>query len=531
MGNTMADVLIRNGKVIDGSGSPGVVQDVLLEKNRIVEIGHLGDVQAGRVIDAAGMVVCPGFIDIHSHVDATHTFFPETDSFAAQGITTVVTGNCGFSDAPKSQAGIEQASAIMGEAARLTPFSEWDSFGSYLDFITRNGVTLNVFPLVGQGTIRTKVMGYSAERPDEDQIEQMQELVIQCMEEGAGGLSTGLIYSPGSFSFTDELIEVTRPVGKRGGIYFSHVRGEAETLLDAIAEEITIGKQTGAAVQHCHFKAMYPRNWDKAARGLEMIDAACADGIDMTADMYPYTAGSSGLIFFLPQWAQEGGIADILSRVADPTTRAKMAKDMDGDGVLRVDDWSMVMIPNSANPAHIGRTVAEMAADESKSAQEWVFDAILETKGYISCIMYSMSEDNLKMEMRHPRLMFGTDGIGLPFEGPMAVGAPHPRNFGTYPRFFGKYVRQEKVIPLEEAVWKATGFPAQKLRLKERGLLRKGYKADLVIFNPDTILDTSDYIHPYQRPVGIEAVFINGVLVMDHGVHTKARPGVVTTWE
>ena len=527
----MVDVLIRNGKVIDGSGSPGETRDILLEKNQIVDVGSFGYVHADQVIDADGLVVCPGIIDMHSHVDATHTFFPETDSYVAQGITTVVTGNCGFSMGPKSDAGIEQSAALMGEAARLTPFSEWDSFGSYLDFITKKGVSLNVFPLVGQGTVRTAVMGYSAERPSEEQLEQMQELVIQCMEEGAGGISTGLIYSPGSFASTGELIEVTRPVGKRGGIYFSHVRGEAETLLDAMQEEITIGKKTGAAIQHCHYKAMHPGNWDKAAAGLKMIEAACADGIDMTADMYPYTAGSSGLIYMLPQWAQEGGLKQVLSRVADPASRKKMAKDMAGGGIYSVEDWEKVMIPNSANPAHVGRTVAEMAVEAGKTPHEWVFDAILETKGNISTIMYSVSEENLKIQMQHPNMMFGTDGIGLPFDGPMAIGAPHPRNFGTYPRILGKYVRDEQVLSLEEAIWKSTGFPAQKLRLRERGLVRKGYKADLMIFNPNTIIDTADYIKPYQRPVGIEMVFINGVVVMDHGVHTKAHPGVITTRE
>lgn len=527
----MVSVLIRNGKVIDGSSAPAETKDILLEKNQILDIGSFGDVPAERVIDAAGLVVCPGMIDMHSHVDATHTFFPETDSYVAQGITTVVTGNCGFSMAPTSPVGIEQAAAVMGEAAHLTPFSEWSSFGSYLDYIIKKGVTLNVFPLVGQGSIRTAVMGCSAQRPSEEQLEEMQDLVIRCMEEGAGGISTGLIYSPGSFSSTDELIEVTRPVGKRGGIYFSHVRGEAETLLDGIQEEITIGKKTGTTIQHCHYKAMYQRNWDKAAKGLEMIEAARADGIDMTADMYPYKAGSSGLIFMLPQWALEGGITSILARCADPTARKKMSQDMLEGSVFRVDDWGLVMIPTSTNPTHIGRTVIEMAGEAGKTPHEWVFDAILETKGNIHTIMYSVSEENLRMQMRHPNMMFGTDGIGLPFEGPMATGAPHPRNFGTYPRILGKYVREEKVLSLEEAIWKSTGYPAQKLRLKERGLIRKGYKADILIFDPNTIMDTADYIKPYNRPVGVDMVFINGVVAMDHGVQTKARPGVVTTWE
>ena len=527
----MVDVIIRNGRVIDGSGAPAETKDILLENNSIADIGDFENITAERIIDAKGMVVCPGIIDMHSHVDATHTFYPETESYIAQGITTVVTGNCGFSLAPKSQAGIEQAAATMGQTAYLTPFSEWESFGSYLDFVTKNGVSLNLFPLVGQGTVRTAVMGHSAQHPTDAQIEQMQDLVIQSMDEGAGGISTGLIYSPGSYASTDELVEVTRPVGKRNGIYFSHVRGEADTLLDAIREEITIGKKTGAAIQHCHYKAMHPKNWDKAAKGLQMIEAACTEGINMSADMYPYTAGSSGLIYLLPQWALEGGIKDILVRLADPSDRKRMMEDMRSDELYGVEDWGKVLIPNSVNPKHIGRTVAEMADEETKTPQEWVFDAILETGGTISIIMYTGSEENLKMQMRFPNMMFGTDGVGLPFEGPMAIGAPHPRNFGTYPRILGKYVREEKVISLEEAIWKSTGFPAQKLLLRNRGLIRKGYKADILIFNPETIIDKADFINPYQRPVGIEIVIINGVVVMEQGVHSKTRPGVITTRE
>ncbi|MEM5773622.1 MAG: amidohydrolase family protein, partial [Anaerolineaceae bacterium] len=430
----MVDILIRNGKVIDGSGSPAETKDLLLDKDKILDIGFFDGVSADRVIDAAGLVVCPGFIDMHSHLDATHTFLPDSEGYAAQGITTVVTGNCGISMAPSSQASLEQTVAVMGEAAYLIPAEAGESFGGYLDFITKQGISLNVFPLVGQGAVRAAVMGMTGEAPSEEQMEEMQELVIRCMEEGAGGISTGLIYPPGSFTSTEELIEVTRPVGKRGGFYFSHVRGEGDTLLDAIQEEITIGRKTGTAIQH-------PQNWEKARQGLEMIDAACADGLDMTADMYPYTAGSSGLIYMLPPWALQGGMEQIAMRLMDPAVRNRMQQDMISGNVYRADDWSKVIIPSSANPAHIGRPISEMAEEAHKSPHEWVFDALLETKGNIVTIMHSMSEENVHLQMRHEKMMFGTDGFGLPFDGPLAVGAPHPRNFGTYPRIFGKYVR------------------------------------------------------------------------------------------
>ena len=525
----MVDLLIRNGKVIDGSGSPAVMKDIVLEGDRIVDMGCFPDIAAERVIDATGLVVCPGFIDMHSHVDATHTFLPDSEGYAAQGITTVVTGNCGISVAPSSNASMEQTIAVMGEAAHLIPAEAGKTFGGYLDFITAQGISLNVFPLVGQGAIRAAVMGMAGGAPTEDQMEKMQELVIRCMEEGAGGISTGLIYPPGSYTSTEELVEVTRPVGKRGGFYFSHVRGEGDTLLEAIQEEIVIGRKTGAAIQHSHYKAMQPQNWDKASRGLEMIDEACAEGLDMTADMYPYTAGSTGLVYLLPPWATEGGMGQIAKRLTDPAIRERMKRDMSEGTVYRADDWRQVIIPSSANPAHIGRSVSEMAEEAGKSPFDWVFDALLETGGNIGTIMHSMSEDNVQLEMRHPKMMFGTDGFGLPLDGPLAVGAPHPRNFGTFPRILGKYVREDRVISLEEAIWKACGFPAQKLRLQERGLLCKGYKADLVLFNPETIVDKATFLKPFQRSLGIENVIVNGKLVMDHGVHTQARPGVVLT--
>jgi N-acyl-D-amino-acid deacylase len=527
----MVDLFVRNGKVMDGSGAKAESKDILLEKGRIIDTGDFGNIQADKVIDARGLVVCPGFIDMHSHEDMTNLFAPDAESFVAQGITTVVTGNCGISMAPISEATREQAFSLMDEAEKLILLSAWHSFGSYLEYLSKNGIAINVFPLVGQGAIRSAVMDQTAAHPTEDQMRQMQELVIQCMEEGATGISTGLMYPPGSYASTEELVEVTRPVGKRGGIYFSHVRGEGDTLLDAIQEEIIIGRKTGAAIQHSHYKAMWPGNWDKSLTGLQMIDQARAEGIDMTTDMYPYAASSTLLTALLPGWAQEGGLNEIFVRIADSATRKKMTESMKSGGVFFMEDWSKVIIPNSANPAHIGRDIASLAAEAGKTPHDWIFDAVLETKGNIGVIIFSMSEDNVKTQMKHPGMMFGTDGFGMPFEGPLAVGAPHPRSFGTFPRILGKYVRQEKVLSLEEAIYKMCGFPAQKLHLKERGLIKKGYKADIVLFNPDTIIDKADFTNPFQRPPGIEMVLVNGVTVIDHGVHSKARPGVITSRE
>ena len=401
--------------------------------------------------------------------------------------------------------------------------------GGFLDYLKEIGVSLNVTPIVGQGLIRSAVVGFSAERPTEDQMDEMQRLVEQAMDEGAIGISTGLIYPPGSYASTEELIEVTKPVGRRGGIYFSHIRGEGDSLLEATREEIEIGRKTGARIHHSHFKAAGRENWGLAEPALQLIDDANAEGLQMTSDMYPYTAGATSLIAILPEWAQEGGLEDIVKRLSDKATRVKMTESMKNEGFFKVAEWDKVLIPGSANPAHKGKYIAELADAEGKTPHEWIFDALLETRGQIGMILFMMSEDNVKKQLSHPSMMIGTDGSGVPFEGKFAQGGAHPRSLGTFPRVLGKYVREEKALTLEDAVRRMTGYPAWKLGFSDRGLIQTGYQADLVVFDPETILDKSDFIKPFQKPVGIDYVLVNGQTVVKDNVHTHARPGVITT--
>ena len=526
----MAALLIKNGKVIDGSGAPAIEADVLLENGKIKEIGNLQDIQADEILDASGKIVSPGFIDMHSHGDLGIYSIPEADSIVHQGITTAVTGNCGVSPAPISDVMKEQIGALGGaEEDDSVPWERFNTFGGFLDYLEEIKHSVNIHPIVGQGAIRVAVMGSTQEKPTPDQMKEMQKLVEQCMDEGAIGISTGLIYPPGSYAFTEELIEVTRPVGKRNGYYFSHVRGEGDTLLEATKEEIEIGRQTGAAIHHSHYKAAGRDNWGLAPLGLELIDKARAEGLDMTSDMYPYVAGSTSLVAILPEWAQEGGVQAIFERLMNKETRKTMTESMKTEGFFKVAEWDKVLIPDSANPKHVGKYIAELAEEESKSPYEWIFDALLETKGMIGMILFMMDEENVKMQMTHPSMMIGTDGGGLPFEGPMAVGAPHPRSFGTFPRVLGKYVREEKVLSLEDAVWRMSGYPAQKLRFSDRGLIKKGYKADVVVFDPLTVVDNANFVNPYQRPSGIDYVLVNGEFVIREGKHTHARPGVITS--
>ena len=524
----MLNILIQNGLVVDGSGAPRHRADVAIEGDHIVEVGRLEGAQAEVAIDASGCVVTPGFVDMHSHTDFTLPVNPTADSLVHQGITTAVVGQCGASPAPLLDETREQVLAMMESEEAPLPWDRWSTFGSYLGHLRQIGTSINVVPLVGQGTVRSAVMAFAAGPANDEQVARMQAEVVKAMEEGAIGVSTGLIYPPGSYASTEELIAVTRPAGERGGFYFSHIRGEGDTLLEAIAEAIRIGRETGAAVQISHFKASGRDNWGKSSRALELIDQARAEGMDVTADMYPYLAGSTSLSATLPEWAQEGGKEAILKRLGDAETCQKMAADMQSTGSFRITEWDKVLISSSPrNRDYEGCYVADLVAEVGKSPYDWVFDVLLETELAVSMVHFVMSEDNRKLELRHPAMMIGTDGAGRATEGPLAKGVPHPRSYGTCPRVLGHYVREQGVISLEEAIWKMSGFPAQKLRWSDRGLVKKGYKADLVILDPDTVADRATYEAPHQYPVGITHVIVNGELVVHDDSHTRARPGRV----
>lgn len=528
----MLDVLIQNAEIIDGTKAPRYKGDIAIEGEQIVAIGPQAGVAAQTVIDAAGRVVVPGFIDMHSHADLTLLAAPEGESLVHQGITTVVTGQCGLSPAPlnsKNKRETLRAINTLGAPTASIPWDEMSSFSAFLDYLQQLKPAVNVVPLVGQGMISAAVLGYSAASPSGDQIKQMQRLVHDAMDSGAFGISTGLIYPPGSFTPTEELVQMVKPVAEHNGLYFSHIRGESETLIEAIQEAIEIGRQVGVPVQISHFKAAGRSNWDKAARALALIDQARAEGLDVTADMYPYLAGLTHLAVLLPQWALEGGVMGVLRRLTLPWERRKIIQAMRvGEEQIAEDiTWDQILICKSRKKAYLLRYISELATQEGKDPYTWVLDALLKTLGDIAMVIFLMSEDNVKMQLQHSAMMIGTDGFGLATEGPMASGALHPRSFGTYPRLLGHYVREEGVLSLEEASWKASGLPAQKLRLANRGAIKKGYQADLVIFEPGVIQDQATYAEPLQYPSGIDYVLVNGEVVIDQGKQTTARPGKV----
>jgi N-acyl-D-amino-acid deacylase len=520
------DVLIRGGTVFDGSGALPRPADVAIEGERILAVERLPGAEAGHVIDATGLAVAPGFIDMHSHADFVLPGLPTADSKVHQGFTLEVVGNCGASPAPLTPL---RRQDVIDTALTVPPLRwDWTSFGSYLDRLREAGTSLNVAALVGHGTVRIAGMGTGDGRPGPAELEAMQAVVRQAMEEGAVGLSTGLIYPPGVFADTEEIVALARTAGDAGGFYASHIRGEGDTLLVAIAEAIEVGRRAALPVQISHLKASGRTNWPKMAEAIALIERARAEGLDVTADMYPYPAGSTGLTALLPTWAHVGGRDALLARLADPAGRARLREALDGRGLAADAGWQSIFISGCpAMPRYEGRTLAEIAAERGQPASEAVIDLLHEVRADADMILFMMSEDNVALGLRQPWVMIGSDGEGRAVEGPYAAGKPHPRNYGTCPRLLGHYVRERGVVALEEAVRKMTTLPAGKLHLRDRGVLRPGAFADVVVFDPAAVADTATFTDPHRYPRGIPWVLVNGRPVVADGRHTGARPGRV----
>jgi N-acyl-D-amino-acid deacylase len=511
---------------VDGSGAPRFRSDVGVERGRIVDLDLLDDAEAELVIDASGCVVAPGFVDMHSHADFSLPINPTADSLVHQGVTTTVTGQCGHSPAPLLDQTREQVIAAVEAVDMPLPWHRWTTFGSYLDHLRQTGSSLNLLPLVGHATVRSGILGFKANSPSPDQMARMRGEVIKAMEAGAGGVSSGLIYPPGSYASTEELISFTQPISGHKGIYFSHIRGECSTLRPAIAEAIHIGREAGVPVQISHFKVYGRDNWHTAPEALELIAQGRASGVDVTADMYPYLAGSLGLVALLPQWAQEGGKNEVLKRLGDREARRKMTADIRTAIFLHIDDWQDVVICDS--PRHReyqGRSITELSIEAGTTPHEWIYDALIENQLQLRVVEFGMCEENRELALREPFMMICTDGRGLATDGPLSRGVPHPRNYGAFPRVLGHYVRERKVISLEEAVWRMSGLPSLKLGWSDRGLLKKGYWADLVVFDPDRVADTATFKAPHQYPAGIPYVLVNGNVVISQGRHTGSLAG------
>ncbi len=482
------DLLIRGGTVIDGTGAPAARADVAVRGERIAALGDARG-PAGRVIEAEGLAVAPGFIDVHSHDDAAVIANPSVDFKVMQGVTTDIVGNCGAGLAPAGEVFQTLLQAGISNVLGPLPDIEWRTFGEYMDAVEAARPALNVACLVPHGVLRFGALGLEGRTPERYELATMREHAREAMAEGALGLSTGLIYPPGAFAETPELIDLAKVAAEAGGLYVSHIRDEGPRLLEAVAEAIEVGREAGLPVQISHHKAAGRENWGRTKDSIRLIEKSRSGGIDVAFDVYPYTAAST-----------------ILAALA----RRPEAADLDAVMVASVRE----------RREYEGKTISQIAEMLGLPVPE-ALGRILEEERDAVAVFFTMDEDDVRRVLKHELCMIGSDGL------PSASGKPHPRLYGTFPRVLGRYVREEGLLTLEEAVHKMTGMPARRFGLGQRGEVREGWFADLVVFDPRTVADTATYEDPRRYPRGIQYVTVNGEVVVDKGEQTQARPGRV----
>ena len=527
------DVIISGGRVVDGTGSAWFYGDVAIRGDRIARItpaGLLRKATARERIDARGLVLAPGFIDIQSHSRGS---FLSGDgrviSKVTQGITTEILGE-GWTNAPANDRTLSIAGSADPETQHLTDtFRGPRGFTHWLEAMQEHGASANFGSFLGAATVRMYVKGMAQGAASEAELEDMRALVRNAMEDGAFGLATALIYPPGSFAATGELIEMSKAMASYGGVYITHMRSEADRYLEAIDEALEIGRKGGVPVEIYHLKAAGRRNWYKAPLAIAKIEAARAEGLDVGANMYPYVAGSTGLTACLPPWASAGG--RLFENLQDPAMRAKIKAEIlkqkgawENLCTLSTPEGVLILgVEQPENQRLAGRRLSEIAAEQGKDWIDAAIDIILSERQRVGTIYFMMTEENLKLQMRQPWIKFGTDAGGWNPEG--TLGLVHPRAYGTFPRILGKYVREERVMTLEEAIRKMSAAVADRLSLRDRGLLREGMYADVVVFDPTTIADRATFEQPHQLSVGVRYVFVNGTAVVREGKHTGAKPG------
>lgn len=523
----MYDLLFKNARIVDGTGNPAFYGDVGIEKERISGVGKLSSLQARRTLDLAGLALSPGFIDLHTHSDFTLPLFPRAASMVRQGVTTQLVGNCGFSPFPVVSERLEMLKAYCAFVDAGLGW-EWRSLAGYARMLESLPLATNVALQVGHGSVRIAVMGFDNRTPTGAEQTAMESLVSQAMEEGAFALSSGLIYAPGIYSQTPELAALARVAGSYGGFYSSHIRGEGDTLLAAVGEALAIGREAALPVQLSHHKATGKPNWGRVTSSLAMLDEARAVGQDVLADQYPYTAGSTTLAALLPSWVMESGVESMQKRLNDSTTLARIRAEIEqpASGGLEFDPTTILIssIPDGPNKQYEGQMLPEIAQQRGQSPVDAALDLLQSELGGVQMIIFSMAEEDVRQVMRHPAVAIASDGWTL---SPESGGKPHPRSYATYAHVLGKYVRDEKVLRLEEAVRKMTSLPAQRLGRFDLGLIRAGCVADLVIFDPAQVAGRATFQDPHQYCQGVEHVLVNGQFVIEAGEDTDAVAGKV----
>lgn len=521
------DVLIRNALVYDGSGGRPHRCDLAVGAGVILSMAESLPIRATEVIDAEGLAVAPGFIDMHSHSDEAFAVEPRADSKIRQGVTTEVIGNCGFSAAPLEGAILDEWRARLRDRFRAAV--PWRSVGEYLFHLQSLGLGANCIALVGHGNLRRIAVGDTNRPASPDERALMAHLLAKALEDGAWGVSSGLIYVPSCFADTDELSELARVAQARGGLYASHIRGEGDTLEAAVEEAIAIGRAAGVTVEVSHHKASGVANWGKVERTLARMAQARAEGVRVFCDQYPYAASSTGLDAMLPTWVREGGRERMVERLLDFDQRARVRRALQDHPY---GDWSRVQIARvrhrqGVNRALEGKNLAQAARVLGKSGEDVVMDLLVEEAGEVSAVYFSMCDDDVDRVMRDPHTAVGSDAAACQAEGRLAGGVPHPRAYGTFPRLLGRYARDKGVLSLEEAIHRMTGMPAKRLGLPDRGVIREEAWADLVIFDAERIHDTAAFTDPHRYPEGIEHVLVNGRFVVRDGQPTGDLPGRV----
>lgn len=512
----MFDLLIRNGKVVDGTGSNWFYGDVAITGDVIQAVGRI-DGEARRSLDATDLVVAPGFVDIHAHSDVAVYTEPECRAKVLQGVTTEVNGNCGYTIVPSTT----DSRALMRDRSRFlfgdVP-GEWSTLAEFYADLTAKRFSVNVAQLIGHGALRAAVLGLENRAASPDELRRMKGLLAQGLDDGAFGMSTGLIFEPSSFADTEELISLCETLRERGGLYVSHVRGERETALDSVRELLETGERSGVPVHMSHMEAVDRPNWGKVEAELSLLTAARLRGVDVSYDMYPYRGSPVRVFSIIPRWAAEGGIEDVRRRLSDLATRQRIVEGSPPQG------WEQVIVSRWSGHRGRklwGRSIADLAREEQKQPWDVVFDLFVADPSLIITQLDMLSETDIRRAMAHPLGMVASDGTHDP------DALRHPRLYSAFAELLGKYVREEQVLRLEEAIRKITSAPARRLGMTDIGILQPGAKADLTVFDPERIRSRATYLDPEQHPEGIEWVIVSGVVTVSHGLHTGVRAGRV----
>jgi N-acyl-D-amino-acid deacylase len=530
--NRPFDIVIHDGRIIDGTGSPWYSGDVGIRDGRIAAIGNLSETPAKRRIDAGGRVVAPGFIDMLGQSELTILVNPHLPSKIFQGITTEITGE-GDSVAPQSDA-LFRADRLTYEHYQITP--DWKTFREYFARLEKQGMGINLATYVGATQVRRMVIGEENRPPTPEELEKMKALVRQAMEEGAVGVSTSLEYAPAPYASTDELIALAEEAAKYGGIYATHMRNEGDGIMAALEETARIGREAKIPVEIWHIKVAGKANWGRMPEVIKFVESARQAGVDITADTYAYTAWFNSLSAFIPPWAHDGGDAKLIERLKDPATRDRIRKDMETPSAAWDNEWQEIpgpeailigVVQNAKLVPLQGQNIAEIARIWNKTPIDTIFDLLIEDGAFTSVAVFGMQENDVALALKQPWVSVDNDSSGTAPDGLLGAEHPHPRAYGTFPRILHKYVREEKLLSLPEAIRKFTALPAQRLRLTDRGVLKEGMWADIVLFDPDKVRDLATFESPNQLSEGMDYVLVNGVPVIDAGRMTNALPGKV----